>query len=274
MPTQTWSPGNSSVSSGDYTFSWNRSSWSSTIAKIPKYSTINSVYLEMIYEGSYSTILGTGGFKADAYLNSTLLSSKEYTTKGKYTVSNISLLGYTYSNNSSAGYITGDLSARLQSRAGYLLIQTLQAEPKIKWTYTNPTYKINISATEGGTVSGDSGTFEITITDSVKTVKATANNNYRFVGWINNDTGNIVSTNASYSITLSHNSISAHDTTLSLTAQFEKIPVTDLQLSANNLNIKLSEKINYIYNYSYGNWSNNCKCYNQQNINKNKYESI
>lgn len=113
MPKQTWSPGESSVSSGDYTFSWNRSSWSSTIAKIPKYSTISSVYLTMKYSGSYSAIIGTGGFKADAYLNSTLLSSKEYTTKGEYTVSNISLLGYTYSNKSNAGYITGDLSARL-----------------------------------------------------------------------------------------------------------------------------------------------------------------
>lgn len=106
----------------------------------------------------------------------------------------------------------------------------------LRITYTLNTYTITVNSNDSnaGSVSGGaSGKYK---GDSL-TISANPKPGYRFVQW--SEDGN---TEATRTVKVSGNA--------TYTAIFEKIiAVTDLQLSANNLNIKLSEKINYVYNY-------------------------
>lgn len=93
----------------------------------------------------------------------------------------------------------------------------------ISWNFTYPTYTINATTGEGGTVSGNTGTFDVTVNNQTKTVTANPNSGYKFSHW-EDGSGNKISTNASYSVTVSHENISANSTTLNLKAVFIQIP--------------------------------------------------
>lgn len=135
-------------------------------------------------------------------------------------------VGYFESGNANAGLIKSSLCDHLSIKASGTLSRTYTGQNRrIVYTFTFPTYKISATAGTGGTVSGDIGTYDVTIANQTKTIKATANTGYKFVGW-KNSSGTVVSTSASMSITISHNSISAHSTTVSYTAVFEKLKYT------------------------------------------------
>ena len=87
---------------------------------------------------------------------------------------------------------------------------------------TNPTstptvtqYTLTVSATEGGTVSTEGGTYD---EGTEVTITATANEGYRFTGWGGNS-----STNESLTITLNSNQ--------TLQALFELIPIYTLTVA-------------------------------------------
>lgn len=159
--------------------------------------------------------------KVKISIGSTQVSYETYTSKNATTKS-VSLLSYTNSQVADAGYINGALGLYLENSAGAYYFQYHYLDSiKIVWNYILPTYTINASADidAGGSVSGDIGTFDVTTGSQTKTVTATAKSGYIFNHWIDSS-GNVVSTNPSYSISFSHTSINAHATTLNLTAVF------------------------------------------------------
>lgn len=232
------------------TLTWSTSEWASTIATIPKYSKMNSVTLTI------NNYTGTANASCVYKVGSSQVAS---ITIRSVQDRSYSLLKYTNSNNSSAGYINGNITATIQSSSSWLAQAFYTNRIDIVWNFTYPTYTINASAQMGGTVSGNIGTFDVKTTNQTKTITATAQPGYRFIGWVDAN-GNTVSTNASYSITVSHNTISANATTLSLTAKFEKILISSLDIVHQSLNIKLSDTIQPIYDYINVLYQNKADC--------------
>lgn len=79
-------------------------------------------------------------------------------------------------------------------------------------TVARYTVTVDIDGTQGGSVSG-AGTFEA---GSKTTLVATVNSGYQFAGWFDNDTGAMVASGTSYTITVNGNK--------SLTARFSPLP--------------------------------------------------
>lgn len=188
------------------------SGYSSQLAGIPKYSRMDSVTIRVswythnlpggnIYLMMGDTQIGNG----DTVQNTT----KSFTHN---------VTSYFNSVNASSGYPKSTPRVKLTSG---VVSRTVKVENfQISWSYTLPTFTISATAGTGGTVSGDIGTYDVTTTNQTKTITATPNTGYKFAGW-KDSSGTVVSTNASMSITISHNSISAHSTTVSYTATFE-----------------------------------------------------
>lgn len=211
------------------------SEYAAQLAAIPKYSTMDSV---TIYLSWYTHNIAGGNIYM--MIGDTQIGSTD--TVQNYTKSMTqNVTSYFNSNNASAGYPKATPRVKLSSG---LFSRTVKVENfEIDWSYTLPTFKISATATTGGTVSGDIGTYDVTTTNQTKTIKATPNAGYKFVGW-KDSSGTVVSTNASMSITISHNSISAHSTTVSYTAVFEPITYTVTFKDENGATLK-TETVNH-----------------------------
>ena len=112
--------------------------------------------------------------------------------------------------------ITANITSSLLSRdyKGYL---------EYEWTYTPPTYTIKTVAGTGGKVT-DTATYDVTIANQTKQITATPNTGYKFVKWT--DSNGDTYTDETISVTISQDSISAHSTTVTYTAEFAPITYT------------------------------------------------
>ena len=211
------------------------SGYSSQLAGIPKYSRMDSVTIRVswythnlpggnIYLMMGDTQIGDG----DTVQNTT----KSFTHN---------VTSYFNSVNASSGYPKSTPRVKLTSG---IVSRTVKVENfQIKWSYTLPTFTISATAGTGGRVSGDIGTYDVTTTNQTKTITATPNTGYKFACW-KDSSGTVVSTDASMSITISHNSISAHSTTVSYTAVFEELKYTVTFKDENGATLK-TETVNY-----------------------------
>lgn len=206
----------------DETLNWDRNLWASVISQIPHYSKITNVTLTVTFWSSDTR--GKHKFRIDDNTTgkSTVLSEGGVTNALNKTTKNMSLSSVTNMSGYNAGYVNGDIRLNFYRGTLYVPYYYYIGDIGISWTFTYPTYTIKATAGAGGTVSGNTGTFDVTTSNQTKTIKATANSGYKFVKWVDNN-GNTVSTNASYSITFSHNTISANATTVTYTAVFEEI---------------------------------------------------
>lgn len=119
-------------------------------------------------------------------------------------------------------------------------------------TYQVPSINlvVNYQGDSGsGTVSG-SCTYDIeTIGGSkVVTISANPSKGYTLSKWVRSD-GVEFPPNKNMSVTLSESMLTSNSTTVTYTAVFKPIPVTGLSLSHSELNIKLSDKVDLVYNY-------------------------
>lgn len=207
------------------------------IANIPKYSTISKavVYLKIARDGSSSSTLDTDIYwvtrnssnvnisEFDRQANVVATSAKEFSHN---------FTSYFESNTKNAGLINSSLCDHIGAVCSGSATRTYTAtERRIEYKFVPPTYTINATAGTGGTVSGDIGTFDVTVADQVKTITAHSNAGYRFVGW-RNSSGTIISGNVSLQVIISQNNISSHSTTETFTAVFEP---ADNDLNYDNL---------------------------------------
>ena len=89
---------------------------------------------------------------------------------------------------------------------------TTTTERTTTTTVARYTVTVDVDGTQGGSVTG-AGTFEA---GSRTTLVATVNDGYQFAGWYDNDTGSMVASGTSYTITVNSNR--------SLTARFTQLP--------------------------------------------------
>lgn len=191
-------------------------------SNIPKHSKINSVKYSF---DAYQTI-SLGSTKADGKIGIgsdwnnlavTIAGGEENIPKNSWTtVSHSSTV-----HNITSGATTGQFKSNYSSHSVHFFLQsTVVRTMKLRNTYitfdyTPPTYTIALSANNDnyGTVSG-SGTWDVDIASKFITITATPKSGYYFVKWSDGNT------DASRSIAISQNTITAHNTTLSLTAEF------------------------------------------------------
>lgn len=215
----------------DETLNWNRSEWASVISQIPHYSKITSVKLTTTFWSSDTK--GKHKLRIDdsSTGKSTVLSEGGVTNALNPKTISPSLSGVTEMSGYNAGRVNGDIRFNFYRGTLYVPYYYYVGDMGISWTFTYPTYTINANANNSayGTVSGNIGTFDVTTSNQTKTIKATANSGYKFVKWVDSS-GNTVSTNASYSITVSHNNISANATTVTYTAVFELDEVNKIRV--------------------------------------------
>ena len=122
----------------------------------------------------------------------TVTGGGTYNQGQQCTVTATANAGYTFANWTENGTV-------VSTQANYSF--TVNANRNLVANFTVQNYTISVSAnpTNGGTVTGG-GTFHY---GDNCTVMATANNGYTFTNWTEN--GNVVSTNASYSFTVTGN---------------------------------------------------------------------
>lgn len=216
---------------------------------IPKYSKINSVTAKIrtkrggvnlstsnanaaIYFASESSFAHNDGVDLQQWNNEVTTSYKEFSAD---------MTGYVVSQKANAGEISSP--ANNYSRLYFQVDCTISRKLYINlvgtyYDYTPPTYKINVSTNGGGTVSGG-GTFNVTIADQTKTITATPNSGYKFVKWT--DSNGKTYTTASLNVTISQNSISAHSTSVTYTATFEKSAYTVTFKKQDGTTVKTSQ---------------------------------
>lgn len=197
--------------------------------KIPQYSKIGRIYL---YARTKSSIPA----KADAYWvlsNSspyrsgyTIHSAKE-SVGNSYTNITANMPSNLYSDmNVNSGQLLTPYSRLAFTETASVLRKYQCSDVYAEWSYTLPTYTINLSANGGGTVSGG-GTHEITQFNNVIssggswTFTATPAEGYRFVGWRRvGYTGYITYEN---NYTYTREQIWSNSTTENIEGVFEKI---------------------------------------------------
>lgn len=185
--------------------------YSTVSANIPKYSTITNAVMSAAWRTSLSSTADGRFYIGGTQVGGVFRVPNSYTTSSKS-----GLQGYFNSNNSVAGKPTGDIKWNIKAS----IMRTMYIKQRrVALMYTPPTYTINVTAGTGGSVSGG-GTFDVTIASQSKTITAIPSNGYRFVRWSDGVT------TASRTISFSHNSISAHSTTVTYTAVFAPIYVT------------------------------------------------
>lgn len=203
----------------DTTLNWNRSEWASKLDEIPRFARIDKMRLF----GTHHSSSGNGKYKLR--LDDSTTGASTILAEGNASKSKVSFTVYIHKqtnlNGADSGYVNGDIRFNFYRGTLNVPYYYYVDDIGILWDFTYPTYTINATAGEGGTVSGNTGTFDVTLNNQTKTIKATANSGYKFVKWVDSN-GNTVSNNASYSITVSHNTISAFATTVNYTAVFEK----------------------------------------------------
>lgn len=216
----------SSGNVGQFTRYWEVSDVNSEIRKyIPKHSKINSV--KYSFE-AYQTI-ALGSTKADGKIflgsgkdseSAVIAGGTENVPKGSWTTISKSTTSYVNTSGANAGEFKSTYSGmRLYYSIEAFVIRTMKMRNiYVVYDYTRPTYTINATANNGnyGSASG-SGVYDVTVSDFTVTLKATANDHYKFVKWSDGNT------NASRTVTISQNSITSHATTLTLTAIFEPL---------------------------------------------------
>lgn len=204
----------------DTTLTWNRSEWASKLNEIPRFARIDKMRLF----GTHHSSSANGKYKLRLDDNTTGVST--VLAEGNASKSKTSFTVYIHKqtnlNGADSGYVNGDIKFNFYRGTVNVPYYYYVDDIGILWDFTYPTYTINATAGAGGNVSGNIGTFDVTLNNQTKTIKATADSGYRFVKWIDSN-GNTVSTNESYSITVSHNNISAFATTVNYTAVFEEI---------------------------------------------------
>lgn len=215
--------GSASGLTGHYRRSYTISDINSKVrSNIPKYSKINSVKFSF---DAYQTI-ALGSTKADGKigigadwddLTVTVAGGESNVPKGSWTTISKSTTNY----NVTSGATAGQFKSTYNSHSIHFFLQaSVVRTMKLKNTYitfdyTAPTYTISLSANNDnyGTVSG-SGTWDVGVSSKSTTITATPKSGYYFVKWSDGNTS------ASRSISINQNDITAHNTTLSLTAEF------------------------------------------------------
>lgn len=192
-------------------------------SNIPKFSKINSV--KFIAYAQHNSGYGTGNlyvYWADSTHNSYSNNlgfihdgNADVTTSMK--TYSFDITKYSLSMVQNAGHIVNGNATSIDMEASssllYKGIWTVGFD--VKWNYTEPRFIITTSVQGGGTVSG-AGTYSITkASGGTATLTATPNTGYSFVKWSDGNT------NATRTITLTENDISAYETNLSYTAIFE-----------------------------------------------------
>ena len=192
---------------------------------IPKYSTIKSVSLKA-YIRETTNKIGSADFYVFFGNDSNSSIHQLYYGNGKIPKNNksdlevpLDLTGNAASNTSTAGRISYSGATRLCFRCQSSLVsRNYQLSFIITFDYEPPQFNINVVVGEGGIVSGGSK-WSVTTTDRIVTLTAKPNDGYKFVKWVDNN-GKIY-TDITVTINVSHNNISAHETTVTYTAYFE-----------------------------------------------------
>lgn len=194
---------------------------------VPKYSTINTATLKA-YIRETSNKVGSADFYVFFGDDSGNSVHQLYYGNGKIPKNNssdlevtLSLKDWVSSNASNAGNLSYSGATRLYFRCQSSLVsRNYQLSFSITYDFTPPTYTIKTVAGTGGKVT-DTATYDVTNVDQIKQITATPNAGYKFVKWV--DSNGKTYTDKTISVTISQNSISAHSTTVTYTAYFEKI---------------------------------------------------
>lgn len=199
-------------------------------ARIPKYSTISS-YKTTWYVKETTNKVGSADFRVyfgfdDGSTWEELYNGNGVIPKnnGNYLSVPVDLTEYATKSGATVGQLSCENATRYYSECkSSLLSRTYNRYYEANITYTPPTFTIKTVANSGGTVSGG-GTFNVAVDDQTKQITATPNSGYKFVKWVdsNNKTYSGDS-NKTLNITISEDSISAHSTTVTYTAYFEKL---------------------------------------------------
>lgn len=200
-------------------------------AKIPRYSIINSASctIDLKRDGTSSLSMynhdGRWAVQNSSNTDSKVLWSSERVIARDYKTFTQDILSYVNSNNADAGLMRTDLGYRIIFGATGDLSKTYTwKNRKLVMTYTPPTIKIvgavNDSAygkvtTDGSFTLGNS--IDIDAGDSIRAeIYAMPNDGYKFVAWSDGRTENW------REVEISEDVLTAHDTTLTYTAIFEK----------------------------------------------------
>lgn len=196
------------------------------VNSIPDYSRINSVifwtrmgasvgknegYVKINGSGGTTFCEGSGGWD---WFNLNAVNGFPYVNGD---TSQINLVSYCHSMTQDAGWLP-NLYYYVSRQAATGLPRNFSIELTITWDYTPPQFTVNVSAGEGGTVSGG-GT---TACGGSRTITATANTGYKFVKWSDENT--------SASRTITCNSPTQFQTTYNLTAYFELDKINKLYI--------------------------------------------
>lgn len=160
----------------------------------------NEGYVKINGSGGTTFCEGSGGWD---WFNLNAVNGFPYVNGD---TSQINLASYCHSMTQDAGWLPN--LYYYVSRQGSGLARNFSIELTITWEYTPPQFTVNVSAGEGGTVSGG-GTTDC---GGSRTITATPNTGYKFVKWSDGNTS------ASRAITC--NNPTQFQTTYNLTAEF------------------------------------------------------
>lgn len=193
-------------------------------SNIPKYATIDSVQAKFkAWKLAATTV--------DLWVESCTTAGSEsgnlqlYYGKGSINSDHNSFAidissSYYNSKNASAGQLKG-LRKYLQYRIGHgsLWHQLYIEDAELKWNYTQPTLRVSVEASTGGSVSGGK-TINIAKPGTTYTadISATPDTGYRFVKWSDG------STTRSRTLSFTDSDLTKTNTEVSYTAEFAKTP--------------------------------------------------
>ena len=196
-----------------------------TEANIPAYSTINKVTITVW--GDINTATNRG--KMNAYFGSEQIGSEIYVggTANEQSVSeDLNISTFFNSGNANAGKLKNSSTRLTVNINGPVMLSKFNhtASWQITIEWEPPTIRLIVEAGTGGKVKGGVYAY-VTTWESTCYITATPDEGYKFVKWVDSN-GNTYSTDASAPFTISHNDISAHETTVTFTAYFEKLKYT------------------------------------------------
>lgn len=191
---------------------------------IPPYSKITNVTYKAFVKETTKVTIGKADFSVyfmdanGSKIGDYLYNKTSCVPKGEYLTVSIDVTPYVLSSVKDAGCFSYNNATHIRNLIDSSLIRSYTIYFSVDWTYTLPTYKISLSASGGGTVSG-AGTYDV---GTSAMIKATPNAGYKFVKWSDGNTS------ATRTITRTTSDISANVTNLSYTAYFEldKVYVT------------------------------------------------
>lgn len=191
-----------------------------TSSEIPKYSTINHAYLGIKITSSVSITKASLKFAfsnrsgGDGSPNGTVIKDFGKVIGGDVYTNAVDMVSFIHSNDANAGKYNGSYPYFLYWSEGTLRKWTV-GEFMLAYFITKPTYKITVTSnnSDWGTVSGG-GTWNVETADLTKTITATPKTHYHFVRWSDGDT------NASRTVIIGQNGITAHTTEKTYEAVF------------------------------------------------------